>query len=473
MQTTYRPGHWYLIVIPGALVALPPDVPGDVVAGLWERMPEQKTLATVVDVLTTHAGGSFAALPSFVAAVAEGSDVRIALRGDVSAQVSDASGDTHELSGNDVTTWSERFIGGASRIEITVEQSDSEIALPVQSGVVRSAGASAELESSDDTPLGGALGPTPVVAAPDSSSASDAPAIPDAPAAPAVIAAVPPVAQVPAVAPAPIAADAPERELESQIDSVLASEVTSGAEPANAAEVENPAEDEPVVDPIDVPESETATEALDVIEDEPEAPAPVHEATLGATGETLAADDDFDQLWGATVHSVPGQPAQPAPIVAPAPIPVAGDHDGATISAAELRALRQEPPIANDAPTAVLPVTDAAAAGRVRVSTGQVVALDRTVIIGRRPRSTRASGANLPHLIAVESPQQDISRSHLEIRPEGDTVVVIDLHTTNGSTLLRPGADPMRLHPGEQTLVLSGDVVDLGDGVKVAFEDLP
>ena len=79
----------------------------------------------------------------------------------------------------------------------------------------------------------------------------------------------------------------------------------------------------------------------------------------------------------------------------------------------------------------------------------------------------------MPHLIAVDSPEQDISRSHLEIRPEGDTVVVIDLHTTNGSTLLRPGADPVRLHPGEQTLVLSDDVVDLGDGVTVAFEGLP
>ncbi|QMU97078.1 FHA domain-containing protein [Microbacterium esteraromaticum] len=106
------------------------------------------------------------------------------------------------------------------------------------------------------------------------------------------------------------------------------------------------------------------------------------------------------------------------------------------------------------------------------MSTGQVVELDRTVIIGRRPRATRASGDNMPHLVAVESPEQDISRSHLEIRPEGDSVVVIDLHTTNGSTLLRPGADPVRLHPGEQTLVLSGDVVDLGDGVTVLFEGL-
>ena len=128
---------------------------------------------------------------------------------------------------------------------------------------------------------------------------------------------------------------------------------------------------------------------------------------------------------------------------------------------------------AENGAVAVLAPAVSAGTGRIRMSTGQVVTLDRTVIIGRRPRSTRASGANLPHLIAVDSPQQDISRSHLEIRPEGDTVVVVDLHTTNGSTLLRPGADPVRLHPGEQTLVLSGDVVDLGDGVKVAFEALP
>lgn len=107
------------------------------------------------------------------------------------------------------------------------------------------------------------------------------------------------------------------------------------------------------------------------------------------------------------------------------------------------------------------------------MSTGQIVLLDRTIVIGRRPRSTRASGASLPHLIAVDSPQQDISRSHLEIRPEGDSVMVVDLHTTNGSTLLRPDNDPVRLHPGEQTMVITGDTIDLGDGVTVLFEELP
>lgn len=422
MQTIYRPGQWYLIVIPGALVALPPDVPGDVVARLWERLPEDKTLATVVDVLTTHAGGSFTSLPSFVAAVAEGADVRIALRGAVSAQVETGT-ESLELSGAEVTTWNERFLGGATKIDITVEAPADAVGLPVQGGIVRAAAVSAELEASDADPLTSALGPAPVVG----DAAADAPA------------------SEPVAVPEPVAAPEPV--------------VVGIPEPVAAPEPEPEPEPEPQSD----------------VEPEPEEPLPViDDAFLPPTEVTLAppVDDDFDQLWGATVHSV-GAAAPAAPV---APVAVEGDHDGATISAADLRALRQEPPVANDAPTEVLEVAPApttVSVGRIRLSTGQVTALDRTVIIGRRPRSTRASGANLPHLIAVESPQQDISRSHLEVRPEGDTVVVIDLHTTNGSTLLRPGADPVRLHPGEQTLVLSGDVVDLGDGVTVAFEDLP
>jgi hypothetical protein len=378
MQTTYRPGQWYVIVLPGVLVALPPDVSGDVVARLWERMPHERALATVIDVLAAQAGGDFTSLPSFVAAVSEGTDLRIALRGEVSARV-DTSTDTHEFSGAEVTTWSERFVGGASRVQITVGAAEGENELPLQSGVVRAGTVGADFEPADEW-----AGTTPV----------------------------------------------------------------TDAEPADERAGTTPVTDA----------------------------EPADDATMSPSEVTLAPSaEDFDELWGATVHSVPAvvEGEEVSGPVAPAPEGGdQGDHDGATISVAELRALRQHPPTSADAPTAVLPVTPGAA-GRVRVSTGQVVTLDRTVIIGRRPRSTRASGANLPHLIAVDSPQQDISRSHLEIRPEGDTVVVIDLHTTNGSTLLRAGADPMRLHPGEQTLVLSGDVVDLGDGVEVTFEDLP
>ncbi|GAT74329.1 FHA domain containing protein [Microbacterium sp. HM58-2] len=488
MQTIYRPGQWYLIVIPGALVALPPDAPGELVTKLWERLPQQKTLATVVDVLTTHAGGSFTALPPFAAAVAEGDDVRIALRGGVAARVSDDDDAAHEFTGAEVTTWSERFVGRASRVEITVEETDAVSGLPVHSGVVRAAAVSSDLEASDAEPLLGAQGPAPLVqpdaagvsaavlagttapqlasfggraagvASTPAASADAAPASAAAPVAGAAGAVAAPPLVVPGAVPPPAAAESAGEEPASADPAPAIAETDAAVAAVAASEAPAPA---PGPDAADETDEADETDAAD--DRGSDDSRPVTEETLAP-----AADDEFDQLFGETVH-LSSAPAAPAPASAP----VEGDHDGATISAAELRALRQQAPEASsEAPTQVIPV-QAGATGRIRVSTGQVVNLDRTVIIGRRPRSTRASGASMPHLVAVDSPQQDISRSHLEVRPEGDTVVVIDLHTTNGSTLLRPGADPVRLHPGEQTLVLSGDVVDLGDGVTVAFEDLP
>ncbi|HWU20332.1 MAG TPA: FHA domain-containing protein [Nocardioides sp.] len=194
-----------------------------------------------------------------------------------------------------------------------------------------------------------------------------------------------------------------------------------------------------------------------------------------------AATTGYDELWGATVlRSVEDaavradeEQADDAPADEPA-APAAdrpGDHDGQTISVAQLRALRGDsamvesiPPLAPARPTPP---------GRLQVSNGQSVLLDRTVIVGRRPRSTRVAGTDLPHLVAVDSPQQDISRSHVEFRVEGDSILVTDLHTTNGTMLVRPGAAPTRLHPGEATVAVAGDVIDLGDGITVAVEALP
>ncbi|MFF3026011.1 FHA domain-containing protein [Microbacterium sp. NPDC057944] len=502
MQTIYRPGQWHLIVIPGALVALPPDAPAELVARLWDRLPAEKTLASVVDVLTTSVGGSFTALPPFAAAVAEGTDVRIALRGGVVARISSGTESAQEFTGAEVTTWSERFVGGATRIEITVEESDAVSALPVQSGVVRAAAVSAELEASDAERIVAVLGPAPVIESEESGVSAavlggvPAPALalfgaavaPVVAPVPPLVTPVPPIVDVAPVPPvagaAPVGAPA-----SAAADESSAGDGAVEAPIDPAPEVSEPAAAEPVVDEVPVlPESveepvEAPSEPAAVPSDEDEAPAAASDEDPSAEDEVegvtliptetlspLSDIDEFDQLFGETVHTAPSFVDAPPP--PPFPIVAEGDHDGATISAAELRALRQQPPVADDAPTQVIPVASAGF-GRIRVSTGQVVELDRTVIIGRRPRSTRASGENLPHLVAVESPQQDISRSHLEVRPDADTVVVIDLHTTNGSTLLRPGADPVRLHPGEQTLVLSGDVVDLGDGVTVAFEDLP
>ncbi|MBT2495374.1 FHA domain-containing protein [Microbacterium sp. ISL-59] len=449
MQTIYRPGQWYLIVIPGALVALPPDATGETVAALWDRLPRERSLATVIDVLTTQAGGSFADMPPFVAAVLEGTDARVAVRGSLAVRVTGADAEAQTFSGADVTTWSERFVPGVSKVEITVDEGGSGSALPVQSGIVLAAAVSADIEPADAEAISVAAGPAPVL---DPASAP---------------------ASVPSVVPAPPAPVA-------GTSVPLPPPPGVGAVPAVSVPAPDAASDLPTVPPSADDETPDADSDADSEAAAEVADADMIESTLVPGESTFAPPvDEFDHLWGATVHTpieaAAVRPSEEPETPAVDAGPATGDHDGATISAEELRSLRQSAPAAPEAPTEVIPVAAAAPAstGRIRVSSGQVVALDRTVIIGRRPRSTRASGANLPHLIAVDSPQQDISRSHLEIRPEGDTVVVIDLHTTNGSTLLRPGADPMRLHPGEQTLVLSGDVVDLGDGVTVAFEDLP
>lgn len=111
--------------------------------------------------------------------------------------------------------------------------------------------------------------------------------------------------------------------------------------------------------------------------------------------------------------------------------------------------------------------------GRLDLSSGGTIRLDRAVVIGRRPRATRVSGDGVPQLVTVASPQQDISRSHLEIRLEGWHVLAVDLATTNGSRLMRAQQDPVRLRAQEGVVLVDGDVIDLGDGVAVRFSELP
>ena len=156
--------------------------------------------------------------------------------------------------------------------------------------------------------------------------------------------------------------------------------------------------------------------------------------------------------------------------------PVPGDHDGATISLAELQARRaaERAARAGDHDGDTIPSAPAAPAGspRIILSTGERVAIDRTIVIGRSPRAARVSLDDAPRLVTVSSPQLDISRSHLEVRREPGAVTAVDLRTTNGTMLRRADADPVKLRAGEPTVVVTGDVLDIGDDVTITFEDL-
>ncbi|KAA9089428.1 FHA domain-containing protein [Microbacterium radiodurans] len=424
---------WRVALAPATVVALPPNVSIPTVEAVWRRLGE-RGIGAVIEALTGAFGTSLAAIPDFVLVIAEEGGLRVALRGPVELVVETAT-EPVAISGTGVSTWVERWVPDAHRATAVFgEGADDTLALPVVQGIV----------------------------------AADAVAV--------SLAAMRPLAR-PAAAPEPAAPEAPAPE---------PAEPAGPAEPAADAEADA-GDREPAVDSVPV--------ALIVqsAEPAPVEPAPA-ETVVPSTGETAAADDHL-AIWGETIvrespapneapsdPHVPLSPEDEATIVStpPAVVPMdaaaaprAGDHDGETIAVADIRAMRRG--AAGDAGAAVYESTEIPAPrrrGRIRISDGQVIELDATVIVGRRPRSPRATGDALPTLVAVESPEQDISRNHLEIRAEGEHVLAVDLDTTNGSVLLRGGHDPVRLHPGEPTMIVGGDVIDIGDGVTISFEDL-
>ncbi|WP_183097786.1 FHA domain-containing protein [Nocardioides pelophilus] len=110
------------------------------------------------------------------------------------------------------------------------------------------------------------------------------------------------------------------------------------------------------------------------------------------------------------------------------------------------------------------------ALGRVLVSTGERADLDGPVIIGRAPRASRFQGTAIPRLMTLQHPH--VSASHVALRVEGWSLLAVDLNSTNGTFLRRNGEPPFRLLEKPHLLV-PGDVIDLGHGVHLRFEELP
>lgn len=109
--------------------------------------------------------------------------------------------------------------------------------------------------------------------------------------------------------------------------------------------------------------------------------------------------------------------------------------------------------------------------GVLRLSTGDVVTLDRGVLMGRAPSVDPSTPlASRPHVVKVASPLRDVSRNHLEVILEGWHVMVRDLGTTNGTTVTLPGRGPVRLVGHDQQVLEPGAIVALADEVTFGFE---
>lgn len=430
----YTPGSRPVAVTASGVAVLDEEVAPEVAEQVWTLVAGGRGIAGVLEALTGAHGTSLTSLPGFALVLLDHGAVRVAVRGGFAVEVEGEEAVT--VSGAGITTWAERVIPGAGRITV-VGASDAvgAASVPVLDGVV----------------FADAVVWDAAAAASGNATAGSAPAVAAAPAAespgePAASAERPPSADdMPA--PASAASEAPSPE-----------PAASTAPAPGAAPVPGLIDQAAVASFADIdtllPTDSTYAPAA--------ASAPAAEPRVDGdhAPDPFAATPGYEPMWDATIAR-PGEPGSPPADDGP------GDHDGATISVAQARALREA--AQSSVPPLAPPRRPAPA--RVRLSTGQTVLLDRTVVIGRRPRSTRVTGTDLPHLVAVDSPQQDISRSHLELRVEGDSVVATDLRTTNGTTLHRAGSDPVRLHPGEGTVVVTGDLLDLGDGITVVIED--
>lgn len=238
---------------------------------------------------------------------------------------------------------------------------------------------------------------------------------------------------------------------------------------------------------------------------EPFTPAPGSNGTSPAAPPAFGAPAPAQQAVTAQPNSYP-----PAPGAGPSPTDFDDDHDGQTVMKSSLPTGQQAPATPGGPGTdgsapasgplvlarvcpqghANPPIRSACTAcgaslpqdavqvgrprlGRMRLSTGELLDLDQSLVIGRQPSVSRVQGGGMPRLVQVPSPSGDISRSHVEVRLEGWHVMLCDLKATNGTVLVRQGQPPRRLAQNEMAILLDGDIAELGDNISLRFEEIP
>ncbi|MCC2313368.1 FHA domain-containing protein [Cellulomonas xiejunii] len=506
----YQGGPWTAVAGGELLALVEPDAPWRLVDGLWQVARGD---GDVLGALGVVAADGFAVLPAFalVRTEADGS-VHAVLRGPVRLRLHGADG-AQEVAARDGAVWTEHRALGVQGLEVLVDDAPEAPWWPLVAGVVRAGavrnGATEVASVRPDT----ATHEQPVVPAPDAPSVAPEPV--------AVAAEPEPVAEREPV---------PDPEPVVVADSVVVPEPVVMPEPEPAVVAEQAVAPEVLVEPEPpVVVSEPLPESHDVdVVPEPEpwyvadvehltvaphagsadhgmagwpvAPAlaevahfdevaPVATSTHVEAGTALddpapAADAEVghDIPWwplttsaGVEAPAVPAAPAVLAPVVTAEPDVLeveSDDHDGMTILSSDLARLRDRLPAwSQDAVPGPFPTPEAEPLpARMVLSTGLVVVLDRAVLLGRAPQVSRVTNRELPRLVTVPSPNQDISRTHAEVRVEGEHVVVTDLDSTNGVHVSRPGEGVRRLHPGEPSVVGTDEVVDLGDGVTFTVE---
>ena len=172
-------------------------------------------------------------------------------------------------------------------------------------------------------------------------------------------------------------------------------------------------------------------------------PEPPHQDASDREPEADSDSEAYDFLFGSTIYRTHAG----ASIRIPNPDPQRpGNHDGQTMLARDLE---------------LSVATELAPVLHLERADGSRESLSRPLLVGRSPE---ASGSGQEPRLLTISDDPDISRTHLRVAVEGDTVVVTDLGSKNGTFITLPGAAPRKLRASEPTVLLPGTLIDLGGG---------
>jgi len=505
LTTCYRPGEWIGIVGRSATVLLPPTEKARAGA-LWALVDDGAAFDAVLDALVSS---GLSSLPGFVLLANDDAGTRVMIRGGATATF-EADEGTVEVTGSGAATWVERTVAGVRSLRVDLEPGDTEgdaegEPLVVDGGLVRLSGLQ--------------VPPPALVAAPAPGAEAAEHAEPAGHAEPAAPAMAPALSVVPdqpgeepAAGPAAHVADEVPAE-EVPTDEVPSDEAPVEETVAPAAEQPAPAFDftkgDPLTDPL--PTDDPAEPVEEPVEEQeghaedaqqpgetggPSLPPPPPPAHLPppppAPPAAAPATPPPPPPAGA-----PLPPPPPPPTMPPPPPPAWGppadeadpadhqlteqlptvdpaddgdiDHDGLTrIGAPGDEFARQQPGIPGQ-PSA--PSVTAFPVARLEFSSGERIDVDRVVIVGRAPEAGKFTATEQPLLVTVPSPHQEISSTHLEVRPgsgvDHGAAVVTDLGSTNGTVLVQPGLDPEELRPGAPVQLIPGAVIDLGDSLTI------
>jgi hypothetical protein len=589
---SYRPGPWLGLVRGGTIVLLDSGTREEIVHDIWAVLAGRPTLQSVLGAVVSGYGSDLAALPEFAIISFDGK-MHTILRGEVVVNTG-GSGGAAELSGEGVTTWTERLLPEQDAFDVVINAGKEGACrwLPLAEGVVQLGGIRVGNDDAGTASSGTSNEEAADLVLPARAEAAAAqepvpvPKVEDQ--APARIANAPateprdqaPAGQLPAPAPGSVVeepgteepgteepgTEEPGTEEPDALDAPASDDtiLTPGdAEDLDAADPDAEGDIEETVvhtkaQRANLPPNPAAKQAAATAQAPPAAVVPGTPAgqpvqapaaakptaslidsvpwlTPSASARARAAESQAAEAAG-RVQPVPAQPAegagrvqptsaQPAVQAVPAqplaphmpPQPTApaasraaleGDHDGQTLMRSDLASLpatgdaaagtpaeppattgpmvlarvcpqgHANPPTRSACSRCAAPLASDASEvkrpslGKMRLSTGEVIELDRPVIVGRQPAASRVQGNVMPQLVPVRSVSGDISRSHLEVRLEGWHVILGDLKATNGTMLIREGQPPRRLGQGESMILFDGDIADLGDGVSLRFEDL-